>query len=781
MDILNESAPGVYAFTNDQAQAIAAASPVVAAVVFESERGPVNEPQLIAGDIEKFIQMYGPPRPSVSLAHESIIEFLKTGAPLYALRVDNGSVFAGSSLFSTSNYNEGYENEDILSFFPNDTLARPTSGLKGEEALVNDLFMLEVIGTMTAGNIVIKYSAGNGAAEVTVTTAFDTDMPTTLAAFASDLETSLQLLDADITVELIAQTYDTATRYIKITSGEAESLPALFDFTATGAVVSINTQSKFFDVFAISPGPWGNRIGYRVRSVDYGRQTTKRVTLSGPLIANSTITLTVEGVVIGPVAFDTDHATTMENLKTALDAALSSRNILTKLGTQDWATAFNPDTVLPPNNLTFEIGFRHREYGEDFTLTAVTNGAGAPTATVETLVEPDDWTGMFNFEVFLRDDPTRVAESFRVTLHENVDDFGNQTNISYVVNEGPSASRYVRIKQPEYTLYEATDDSHLMRMSGIWADNSQTTLNVHQNIQWLEGGTVGAQVTTSQFLAGLEIFKDREKYPISLIMNAGYTNVSVQKKIAEVCAFRRDCFGVLDMPSERQSTSSAKEYSDFILGLDTSFCGLYTPDIRAESEYSPGGRFIPPSGDVCARIAERQRQISNVGAPAGLENGRIPRANKARVDYSQQEVGLLQESNINPIIRKSNNGFVIYGARTMQRRLSPLSFVPTRLDLSQIERQIVSDLDFSVFKANNDFTRFAIKQRIEALLNGYLRAGVLRFFEVVVDEQNNQIRHEAVGQLNVDVILSFVYPAEKIKLVTTLTQERITFQELQLA
>lgn len=780
MDLINDNTPGVYAYTVDQAQAIAAAAPTVAAVVFESEQGPVNEPVLITGDPEKFLKQFGPPRPALTNAHECILEFLKTGASVYALRADNGSKYAMATLHSTSNYNEGFSKTGEEDFFPKAALVTSDNdSTVGYKAAGRDMVLLEIGGTITAGNVVITATPGNGAAAVTTTTAFNSDHATTITDFVDDLVTSMASIDADISVELISASYD-GIRYIRILSAEGKYLPAFSSFAAgTGGTAKIASKPVFFEVYAISPGVWANRVGFRVREVDYGLQTTKKVELSKAFVTGQTISFSVDGISVGPVSFDTDHATTMAAIKTALSTALADYNILFKIGEQDWKTALG-STPEAPTNISYTIYFRHRDFGEDFTLTATTGGTGTPpTATVSTVVEPDDWTGLFTLEVYLKDDPNTPVETFRCTLHEHVNDFGEQTNISFVVNESGGKSQYIRVRQPTYTLYEAADDTHKARMPGTWADTAQTVLNVHSSVQWLTNGAAGSAVTDTQIMSAMNVFKDREKYPITLFMNAGYTSVNIQKKINEICVARRDCFGVLDMPNTRQGVDAAKEYSDYVLGINSSQCAIYSPDIYAVSEYSPGGRYLPPSGDVCARIAERQAQIRNVGAPAGIENGSISRATKVREDYDHAGQGLLQASNVNPIIQKRGSGIVIWGARTLQRRLSPLSFVPVRLDLNQIERAIVADLDFSVFKANDDTTRFRIKQSITNLLESYRRASVISYYEVVVDGTNNKSYHEAAGQLNVDIILVFVMPAEKIKLVTTITDRQITFQELQ--
>lgn len=781
-DILTNLAPGVVAFTRDQSRVIAAASPVVAGVVFESEQGPINEPVLISGSEEEFIRIFGESRPEVSNAHECILEFLRTGAPIYGLRVDNGSIYSGARVHSTSDFNKGVSQTALKSYFPNDTIVSPIAGsLTGASTLGSDVVILEIQGEVS-NTISIKYLPGNGGAEVETSTEFSLDSDSTLAQFTSDLQDNLSSFDSDIVVSLIERTYGD-TRYIRIVSGPSEALPALFDLQSVGVDLNISNRANLFEVYAISPGVWGNRVGFRIRDVNYGRQTTKEISLIGQLVAGDSISINIDGIEVGPVSYDTDHVTTLNALKDALAASLNNFNILFKMGEQDWGSALNPATSNPNTPSTLTIAFRHRDYGQDFELaSSVTNANGdVYEPSVETLVPPSIGDGSFTLEVFLKDDPTTIEESFRVTLHENLDALNNQTNISYVINESASASSYIRISQPEYTLSNSNDNLNIARFGGSFTDDAQTQFNVHSTIQWLSSGEAGSAVTTQQFLTAIDKFEDRERYPVSLFMNAGHTDTAIQKRIIELCEKRRDCFAVLDMPSNRQEVNPAKDYTDYILGVNTSQAAIYSPDIRADSSFSPSGRFIPPSGDVCARIQERQREITNIGDPAGIQNGALPRVNSVRVSYTEEDIESLAGSNINPIIQRRNFGHVIYGAKTLQRELSALSFVGIRLDLNQIERQIVRDLDLSLFQPNDEFTRFNIRQRIQSLLDGYRRARVLSFFEIVIDERNNQSRHAANAQLNVDLILQFVYPIHRIKLQTTITSESISFEELSLA
>jgi phage tail sheath protein FI len=795
-DLINNSAPGVYSFTRVQAQAVAAATPSVVGVVFESEKGPVGEPVLITGGSrEKFIQLYGKPLPAVSNAHEAILEVLRANASVYALRVDNGSDYSGLSIYSSSDFNEGLTVNAsgapaVRNFFPQSTFFVP-EGTENGVLFDNgrEVAILEVKGVKADGGadevLEISYVVGGGDPDVTVGVAYITSFALTVAAFVTALDTSLDGLDVEAT--LLSITNDVA--YIRVRGEQGVTLPPFFNFTNTmtesaANYTRIHAQPKFFDVYAVSPGVWGNRVGIRIRNVDYGRQATKAIDFV-TIPTTQSLTFVVDGITVGPVAMTGTRNVQLGAIVTALKTALDSHNISIKVGEQSWETALGASPVAATVN-DDTIYIRHREFGSELTLTVsavVTSGGAAATfpGAIREVVAPEPYTGLFTLEVFLKDDPSAPVETFRATLHEAVNDFGEQTNISYLVNEGPAQSAYIRVRQPEYTLYAATDNSHLIHMKGFFADDARTAYHVNASIEYLGGGSAGAAATTQDFLAGFEKFRDRDRYPVSLLMNAGYTNRDIQKKMLEICEARRDCFAVLDMPSAVQEVNRAKEYVDYELGANTSFGSIYTPDIRVVSEYSPGGRFMPPSGDVCARIVERQRQITNVGAPAGYDYGAIPRATKARFDYNIGDVGALQESNINPIIQKIGRGYNIWSARTLARKFGPLSFNSIRLDLNQIERQMVSVLDFAVFRANSVPNRFALKQQIDSLLTSYRRSGVIDFHEVTIDSRNNKDYHAANGQLNIDVILRFVYPAEKIRLVTTVTDTIITFSELQAA
>jgi len=795
-DLITNSAPGVYSFTRVQAQAVAAASPSVVGLVFESEKGPVGEPVLItAGSREKFIQLFGPPRPATSSAHEAALEVLKSQASIYALRVANEAEYAGLSIYSGSDFNEGSTINAsgapvARDFFPPATYfdaAGTDGGIIQDSG--REVTLLELKGVKSDGAsalvLNISYPIGGGGADVTVGVQYTTSFAVTVGNFITALNVSLAANSTTAVATLVSNVNDVAI--IRIKGNQGITIPPFYSFTnglpETGsAYTRIHSQSKFFDVYAVSPGVWGDRVGIRIRNVDYGRQATKAINF-GSIVTTTSLTFVVDGITVGPVSMTGARNAQLNAIVLALKTALNVHNISVKVGEQSWEKALSA-SPLTATLSDDTIYIRHRDFGTELTLTVsavVTSGGATATfpGTIREVVPAERYTGLFTLEVFLKDDPSAPVETFRATLHEGVNDFGEQTNITYQVNEGPAQSAYIRVRQPLYNLYEKTDFSHLLRIKGFYADAARTAYHVNDQIEYLSGGNAGNAVGVGDFLAAIEKFRDRDRYPISLLMNAGYTNVNIQKKMLEVCSARRDCFAVLDMPSAVQEVNRAKEYVDYELGANSSFGGIYSPDIRIVSEYSPGGRFVPPSGDVCARIVERQRQITNVGAPAGSEYGAIPRANKVRVEYSYPgDVGALADSNINPIIPKIGRGFLIYGARTLSRKFGPLSFTSIRLDLNQIERQMVSVLDEVVFRANSAPNRFALKQRIDSLLTSYRRSGVIDFHEVTIDDKNNKDYHAANGQLNVDVILRFVYPAEKIRLVTTVTDTIITFSEL---
>jgi len=431
-----------------------------------------------------------------------------------------------------------------------------------------------------------------------------------------------------------------------------------------------------------------------------------------------------------------------------------------------FATGHSSSAFSEPSGLSGDVVFQI--LGKD--PGAWNNRVGIKIEDVKTGTDPvavNQYT--FSIVVYWQDDDGNWAqvESWTVSRKRKVDGYGKQMNLEDRIN---GISRYIYVV-----------DSEL----------ADTVLPKEQTTRLdLLGGSVGSDISASDLVSGWEDFSNPDAVDVRLLINGGETDVAVQTAMRDVAEDRMDCIALLDMPYA--STSSALSMVTFrtvTQNFNTSFAALYSLWPKIHDSYNDILIQVPPSGYAAAQCAYND-QVANVwNAPAGPNRGIIDDAISVTLStgaiLSEGDRDLLNSNQINAIQTFRGEGHMIYGQRTLQSKLSALSFVNVRRLLIVIEKSMAVSLRSFVFEPNNDLTRF----RVEALLVEYLdqlsaqgafqTEGGDRGYHVVCDTSNNTPASIDSGELRVDVFVKPSRAVEFIRLQTIITSSGASFEELQ--
>jgi phage tail sheath protein FI len=118
---------------------------------------------------------------------------------------------------------------------------------------------------------------------------------------------------------------------------------------------------------------------------------------------------------------------------------------------------------------------------------------------------------------------------------------------------------------------------------------------------------------------------------------------------------------------------------------------------------------------------------------------------------SQSDRDSLYNANVNPIATFPQNGPVVFGQKTLQKKKSSLDRINVRRLLIELKSYISQVADTFVFEQNNTITR----NNFLAIINPYLASVQqqqgLTAFKVVMDETNNPPsvvdNNQLVGQI----------------------------------
>ena len=377
--------------------------------------------------------------------------------------------------------------------------------------------------------------------------------------------------------------------------------------------------------------------------------------------------------------------------------------------------------------------------------------AGAP-ATTQT------FTDEFTLEIY---DTSRSAgaplESFTCTMFPKTNGLGEQLEVTQQIN---MKSKLLRVISNSVNFTAATvPPIHSIARTALSAGNS------------------GAAVTSSDVILGWAAYEDQDSYQVQLLINGGYATPSVQLAMDALAAKRFDCVSILDTPANAQSAQNALDYRNNTLNLNSNRSALYTPDLLVQDPYSNSVLYVPPSGHVAGVYAFTDAVSYPWRAPAGLNRGLLSVLG-LRTKYKPGEMDNLKRAQVNYIRSFPGLGRAVWEQRTLQAKLSALSFMNVRRLMDFLEQTAARFVRFEEFEPNDDFTRVRIRSALETILEFAKRTrGVIKY-QVICDDRNNPKLLTANGQLKVTMLVTPTLPAETIIIQGVITQQGASFEEL---
>jgi phage tail sheath protein FI len=339
---------------------------------------------------------------------------------------------------------------------------------------------------------------------------------------------------------------------------------------------------------------------------------------------------------------------------------------------------------------------------------------------------------------------TVPVESWKGTLYPETDGYGAQTFIEEVINQ--NSTRIFVVVNEEHPLFE-NNDQPIGINTIISAD--------------LKHGSNGDAINSSHIMEGWNLYDDTETVQVNILINGGYTDVAVQRKMEEIARTRDDAFAILDVPSDKQGVQEAINFRRNELNLNTSYAALYSSDILVSDEDNGIQLFMPPSGHVAAAFARTDRIAATWFAPAGVRRGKLD-AIGVRETYKQGHRNLFAPNQINPIRNMPGRGINIWGQDTLQSYASALSNVNVRRLLIFLKNSIANAANASVFEPNDEQLRAELRSISTRFLTPILNGRGLYSFVVVCDERNNTKDMIAAGDVALDIYIDPVIPAKRI-------------------
>ena len=355
---------------------------------------------------------------------------------------------------------------------------------------------------------------------------------------------------------------------------------------------------------------------------------------------------------------------------------------------------------------------------------------------------------------------SKVIGDIDNTLGEDGGQYFIQESGSYT-----NRSRYVRVKQVNYKTPQYFNNAGVAKdeytgslpqvQSGSFGDATGKNVSTTRKMNFYEdiNGTDSQGLTGPCYTNVINLLSNQDEYQYNIISAPGLINASTGHA-SEITALvnnsvaRGDNMAIIDLVEYNAQIATV---TDGAAGFDNSYTATYWPWIQTVDPNTGELVWIPASTMVPGVMAYTDASSEPWFAPAGITRGGLGQVTRAERKLTVSQRDTLYEANVNPIASFPNQGVVVFGQKTLQKRASALDRINVRRLLIQLKGYISQVADNLVFEQNTISTRNNFLTQVNPYLESVQRRQGLYAFKVVMDDSNNTPdvidRNELLGQI----------------------------------
>lgn len=212
--------------------------------------------------------------------------------------------------------------------------------------------------------------------------------------------------------------------------------------------------------------------------------------------------------------------------------------------------------------------------------------------------------------------------------------------------------------------------------------------------------------------------------------------------------------------------------------VSTSYACVYANWVKVLDTESNNQVWLPFSGFEAGIMCDVDRNTFPWFAPAGLNRGRISGITQIGYNTTQKQRDLLYRHSLNPVVFFPQDGFVVWGQKTLLKTPSAFDRINVRRLFLVLEKATVATSRYFVFEPNTIFTRTRLVDTIKPIFERAKNNEGLYDYMIVCDERNNTPDTIDRNELIVDIYLKPVRTAEFILISFIATRTGQDFSEL---
>ena len=302
----------------------------------------------------------------------------------------------------------------------------------------------------------------------------------------------------------------------------------------------------------------------------------------------------------------------------------------------------------------------------------------------------------------------------------------------------------------------------------------------------LIGGDDGAPVSIQKVYAGVALFENTEDYDINLIAAPGRFETEIVNKLLEVAQNRADSLAIIDPPQGLSYRDAIDYHNGKLSGdhyptakLNTSYGAFFYPWVQVFDQFSGENIWLPPSGVVLAAFAYNDRVGQPWFAAAGLNRGMLNSvvALEVTLDESKRDALYGNGNSVNALVNYKQQGFTIWGNKTLQRKTSALDRINVRRLMNMVRKAIAATSSYLIFEQNNELTWSQWKNQVDPYLENIKRARGIDDYRTKMDAETVTPYYRDRNQMPGKVWINPTRTAEFVQIDFILTNSGAQFTD----
>lgn len=190
------------------------------------------------------------------------------------------------------------------------------------------------------------------------------------------------------------------------------------------------------------------------------------------------------------------------------------------------------------------------------------------------------------------------------------------------------------------------------------------------------------------------------------------------------------------------------------------------------------GVWAPFSGFAAALMGNTDANFQPWYAPAGFTRGVLAGVSDLALYPKLKERDQLYKINQNPIANFPNDGFVVFGQKTLQKKPSAFDRINVRRLFLYLEKAVRATVKYFVFEPNTLFTRTQVVNVLTPIFENAKNTDGMYDYLIVCDERNNTPDVIDQNEMIIDIYIKPVRAAEFILVNFYATRTGQDFNEL---